>query len=95
MSVDSFKTLGFYVTLRRVEPKIKKTAGGLELTDTHREDVRYIRGEVISAGPLAEGIKCCDIVLYDKHAGNSLESEDELLKCVTIKDIVIVYDGEV
>lgn len=94
MLVDKFKALGYYIILRRVEPKIKMTASGLELTDEHRDDVRYIRGEVVSAGPLAEGIKCCDIVLYDKHAGNSLESEDELLKCVSVKDIIIVYDGK-
>lgn len=92
--MNKFEALGFYIILRRVEPKIKKTAGGLELTDEHRADVRYIRGEVVSAGPLAEGIKCCDIVLYDKHAGSSLESEDELLKCVTVKDIVVIYGQE-
>lgn len=91
MSVDKFEALGYYIILRRMEPKIKKTAGGLELSDEHRTDVRYIRGEVVSAGPMAEGIEPGSIVLYDKMAGNSMESEDELLKCVTIKDIIIVY----
>lgn len=92
--MNKFKALGYYIILKRVEPKMKKNAIGLELTDDHRKDIRYIRGEVISAGPLAEGINIGDTVLYDKVSGSSLESEDELLKCVTVKDIIIVYDGK-
>lgn len=91
--MEGFKALGYYIVLKRVEPKIKKSKIGLEFSDDHRKDIRYIRGEVVSSGPLAEGINPGDIVLYDKVAGNNLESEDELLKCVSVKDIVVIYDG--
>lgn len=92
--MEKFKALGYYIILKRVEPKIKKSKIGLEYSDDHRQDIRYIKGEVISAGPLAEGINVGSLVLYDKIAGNSLEAEDELLKCVSVKDIIIVYDGK-
>lgn len=94
--MERFKALGYYIILKRVEPKIKKDVNGLELGEEHRKEIRYIRGKVVSVGPVVEDIKPGDIVLYDKIAGNGLETDDELLKCVSVKDIVIVYeDGEV
>lgn len=90
------RALGHYVILKRIEPKTKTNSYGLDLSEDHRKDVRYIRGEVVSVGDLVTGMKPGDTVLYDKVAGNGLEIDDELLKCVTIRDIVTVFeDGEV
>lgn len=89
-----FDALGYHIILKRTEPKTKVNSYGLELTEDHKQEIRYIQGEIVSAGPLATGLKPGDKVLYDKHAGSNLESEEEVLKCVTVKDIVIIYtDG--
>lgn len=93
--MKKFKALGYYIVLKRIQPKTTTNSYGLELTDAHKNEIRYIKGEVVSAGPIAEGINVGDIVLYDKMAGNNLEAEDDVLKCVTVKDIILIYeDGE-
>ena len=55
--------IGNYIIIKDVAENIKKTAGGLELTEKH-EEVRYRKGIVISSGP--EAVKEKQKILYDK-----------------------------
>lgn len=64
--------------------------GGLELTDKSDSDVRYLKGKVISAGNLVEGVKDGDIVFYDRHAGHGIQYNDILYSVIKVQDIVLV-----
>ena len=50
------QAINIFVVIEKIKEAPKKV-GGLELTEDQNKDVRYLKGKVISAGPLAEGIK--------------------------------------
>jgi len=64
--------------------------GGLELTEKQNSDVRYLKAEVISCGPLVIGVEAGDIIRYDKHAGHGIEWNQELFHIINVGDAVIV-----
>lgn len=84
------KALGYYVVIKDKVVETTKTEGGLLLADAHKDDVRFKEAIVESVGELVEGLKCCDVVLYDKHAGNGLEHGGELFKVIKAGDIAVV-----
>ncbi len=84
------RALGYYVVVRDSVATPTKTKGGLLLTDSHKEDVRFKEAEVVSVGEDVKGLECCDIVLYDKHAGNGLEHKGELYKVIKAQDVSVV-----
>ena len=67
-----------------------KKVGGLELTEDQNKDIRYLKGKIISAGPMADMLKKDDIVRYDKHAGHGIEWKDNLYYVLKLGDIVLV-----
>ena len=83
------KAINFYVVIEKIKEAPKKV-GGLELTEEQNKDVRYLKGRVISAGPLADVLNEDDIVHYDKHAGHGIEWNDELYHVINLGDVVIV-----
>ncbi len=84
------KALGYFVVVRDRVTAPSKTKGGLLLTESHKEDVRFKEAEVISVGEQVKGLECCDVVLYDKHAGNGLEHKGELYKVIKASDVSVV-----
>lgn len=83
------KAINYYLIVDKIKEAPKKV-GGLELTERQDSDVRYLKGQVISAGNLIEGVKDGDIVWYDKHAGHGIQFEDKLYYVLKAGDIVIV-----
>ena len=83
------KAINFYVVIEKIKEAPKKV-GGLELTEDQNKDVRYLKGRVISAGPLADVLNKDDIVHYDKHAGHGIEWKDKLYYVLKLGDIVLV-----
>lgn len=83
------KAINYYLIVDKIK-EAPKTVGGLELTEQQDSDVRYLKGKVISAGNLIEGVKDGDIVYYDKHAGHGIQFEDKLYYVLKAGDIVIV-----
>ena len=83
------KAINYYLIVDKIKEAPKKV-GGLELTEQQDSDVRYLKGQVISAGNLIEGVKDGDIVWYDKHAGHGIQFEDKLYYVLKAGDIVIV-----
>ena len=65
------KAINYYVVIEKIKEAPKKV-GGLELTEDQNKDVRYLKGKVISAGNLVEGLNKDDIVHYDKVAGHGI-----------------------
>ena len=83
------KAINYYLIVNKIKEAPKKV-GGLELTEQQDSDVRYLKGQVISAGNLIEGVKDGDIVWYDKHAGHGIQFNDKLYYVLKAGDIVIV-----
>jgi co-chaperonin GroES (HSP10) len=84
------KAINYYLIIDKVKEPPKKIAG-LELTEEQNKEVRYLKGEVVSAGNLVEGVKDGDLISYDKHAGHGIEFENKLYYIIKIGDIVIVH----
>ena len=83
------KAINYYIIIDKIKEAPKKV-GGLELTEKQDSDVRYLKGKVISAGNLVEGIKDGDIVHYDRHAGHGIQFKEKLYYVLKAGDIVIV-----
>ena len=83
------KAINYYIVIEKIKEEPKKV-GGLELTDKQNSDVRYLKGTVISAGNLVEGIKDGDVVHYDRHAGHGIQFNEKLYYVLKAGDIVIV-----
>lgn len=83
------KAINYYIVIDKIK-EAPKRVGGLELTEKQDSDVRYLKGKVISAGNLVEGIKDGDIVHYDRHAGHGIQFKEKLYYVLKAGDIVIV-----
>ena len=83
------QAINYYLIVDKIKEAPQKV-GGLELTEKQNKDVRYLKGKVISAGHLAEGLNKSDIVHYDKVAGHGIELNDKLYYVLKLGDIVLV-----
>ena len=83
------KAINNYVIVDKIKEEPKKVAG-LIMTDDTDVDNRYLRGTIISAGNLVEGLKDGDIVYYDKHAGHAISWKDDLFQVIQSRDVVLV-----
>ena len=84
------KAVGNYLVIEEVKQKPTKTKGGLLLTDKIKEDIRYRQGVVKSVGSLVQGVKANDNIYYDKHAGFSVEIDENIFLVIKQQDVVIV-----
>jgi len=83
------KAINHYVIVNKIKTEPKMLAG-LIMTDDTDVDNRYLRGTIISAGNLVEGLKDGDIVYYDKHAGHAISWKDDLFQVIQSRDVVLV-----
>ena len=83
------QAINYYVVVEKIKEAPKKV-GGLELTEDQYKEVRYLKGKVISAGPMADVLKKDDIVRYDKQAGHGIEWKDQLYYVLKLGDLVLV-----
>ena len=80
------EAVGNYIIIEETEKATKITKGGLELTEKHREDIRYREAIVISSGP--ELFKIGQSILYDRVSGFPVEHDDKIYKVIQIRDVV-------
>jgi co-chaperonin GroES (HSP10) len=83
------RAINYYVIVDKIK-EAPKTVGGIELTEKQDNDVRYIKGTVISYGNLVDTLKEGDVVRYDKHAGFGVEHKGGLYYVLKISDIVLI-----
>ena len=83
------KAINNYVIVDKIKTEPKKVAG-LIMTDDTDVDNRYLRGTIISAGNLVEGLKDGDTIYYDKHAGHAITWKDDLYQVIQSRDVVLV-----
>lgn len=80
------EAVGNYMIIEETEKATKITKGGLELTEKHREDIRYREAIIISSGP--ELFKRGQSILYDRVSGFPVEHYDKIYKVIQIRDVV-------
>ena len=83
------KAINHYVIVNNIKTEPKMVAG-LLMTDDTDVDNRYLRGTIISAGNLVEGLKDGDTIYYDKHAGHAITWKDDLYQVIQSRDVVLV-----
>jgi|TARA_R100000231_G_C5256070_1_gene144239 co-chaperonin GroES (HSP10) len=83
------KAINYYVVIEKIKEK-PKSDSGFVLTETQNEDIRYLKGRVISVGDLVNGITEGNIVHYDKHAGHGIEFDNKYYFVIKHADIVII-----
>ena len=83
------KAINHYVIVNKIKTEPKMVAG-LLMTDDTDVDNRYLRGTIISAGNLVEGLKDGDNIYYDKHAGHAITWKDDLYQVIQSRDVVLV-----
>ena len=66
------KAINSFLVVDKIKEK-PKPQKGLILTESQADDIRYLRGKVISVGDQIKGIKENDTVWYDKNAGHGIE----------------------
>lgn len=78
-----------YVVIQEVKEE-PKNVGGFIVTDTTTEDIRYLKGVIVSCGNLTQGINESDTIYYDRHAGHSILFDNNQYRVIRQRDIVLV-----
>jgi|TARA_R110000824_G_scaffold361180_1_gene549126 co-chaperonin GroES (HSP10) len=84
------KAIGRYIIVTPLNRGTEKTKGGLFLTETNREDVRYAQAEVVYIGEQVNGLSPKNIIYYDKTAGHKIEIDKIPYHVITLQDVVVV-----
>tara|TARA_B100001996_G_scaffold113944_1_gene86226 strand:- start:931 stop:1191 length:261 start_codon:yes stop_codon:yes gene_type:complete len=84
------KAIGRNLIIKKEKQGTSETKGGLLLTESQREDLRYNKATVISVGTEVVGVKEKDNIYYDKHAGHGIEIDKEIFEVIKLQDVVIV-----
>jgi|TARA_R100000479_G_scaffold157684_1_gene94443 co-chaperonin GroES (HSP10) len=82
------KAINSFLVVDKIKEKPKST--GFVLTESQNEDVRFLKGKVVSVGDQINGIKKNDIVWYDKNAGHGIEFNGSYFYVIKHGDVVIV-----
>ena len=83
------KSINSFLVVDKIKEK-PKPQKGLILTESQADDIRYLRGKVISVGDQIKGIKENDTVWYDKNAGHGIEFNSSYFYVIKHGDVVIV-----
>ena len=78
-----------YIVIETIKEETKKEKG-LLIMDQHVDDIRYLKGKIISVGNLTEGIKIGDTIYYDRRAGHGIEYDNNLYQVIRQQDVVLV-----
>ena len=82
------KAVGKHIVIIPEKEVDTKTKGGLLLAETHREDIRYRKGIIISSGP--DVLKKDQQILFDRVAGFPVEYEDKVYKVISLRDVIAI-----
>jgi len=84
------KAVGKYIVITPEKEVETQTKGGLLLAETHREDIRYRKAEVVTIGEAVVAVKNKDNIYYDRHAGFGIEINKDQYKVIKEQDVVII-----
>ena len=83
------KAINSFLVVDKIKEK-PKDEKGFVLSESQNEDIRFLKGKVISVGDQIKGIKENNIVWYDKNAGHGIEFDGSYFYVIKHGDVVIV-----
>tara|TARA_B100000575_G_scaffold287566_1_gene286119 strand:- start:238 stop:498 length:261 start_codon:yes stop_codon:yes gene_type:complete len=84
------KAVGKYIVINPIKEVNTKTEGGLILSESQREDIRYRQADVLIVGEAVQVISVNDKIYYDKAAGFNIEVKNKQYKVIKENDVVII-----
>ena len=84
------KAIGRNLIISKTKEGTTQTKGGLLLAENQREDIRYVKADVVSVGIEVAGVKETDTIYFDRHAGHKIEVGDNSYHVIKSADIVVV-----
>ena len=84
------RAIGKCLIIEKIKEGITKTKGGFMLSEGQREDIRYIRANVLKIGEDVVGVKEGDEIFYDRHAGHKIEIDKDTSHVIKLIDVVVV-----
>ena len=84
------KAVGKYIVINPIKEVNTKTEGGLILSESQREDIRYRQADVLVVGEAVQVISVNDKIYYDKAAGFNIEVKNKQYKVIKENDVVII-----
>lgn len=84
------KAIGRNLIINKIKEGTTKTKGGLLLAENQREDIRYVKADVVSVGTEVNGVKETDTIYFDRHAGHKIEVGDNSYHVIKSADVVVV-----
>ena len=84
------RAIGRNIIIRKETEGTTETKGGLLLAENQREDIRYVKADVVSVGTEVAGVKETDIIYFDRHAGHKIEVGDNSYHVIKSADVVVV-----
>ena len=84
------KAIGRNLIINKIKEGTTKTKGGLLLAENQREDIRYVKADVVSVGTEVAGVKETDTIYFDRHAGHKIEVDNKSYHVIKSGDIVVV-----
>jgi chaperonin GroES len=84
------KAIGKNLIIKKAKEGTTKTTGGLLLAESQRDDIRYVKATVVSAGDEVAGVKLNDVIYFDRHAGHKIEIDKKSYHVIKSGDIVVV-----
>ena len=83
------KAVNYYLIVEKIKEQ-QKAIEGLILTEDLDTENRFVRGKIITAGNLVEGLNSEDIVYYDKATGHGITWNGKLYHVIKLNDVVLV-----
>ena len=84
------RAIGDNLIIESLKQGTESTKGGLLLTHSQREDVRFNEAKVLHVGSDVKGIKENDQIFYDRVAGHIIEIDKEHYRVIKARDVVVV-----
>tara|TARA_R110000787_G_scaffold63690_1_gene144380 strand:- start:144 stop:404 length:261 start_codon:yes stop_codon:yes gene_type:complete len=84
------RAIGDNLIIQSLKQGTESTKGGLLLTHSQREDVRFNEAKVLHVGQDVKGIKENDQIFYDRVAGHIIEIDKEHYRVIKARDVVVV-----
>ena len=83
------KAVNYYIVVEKIKEQ-QKAIEGLIMTENLDTENRFVKGKIITAGNLVEGLNTGDVVYYEKHAGHGITWEEKLYLVIKSADVVLV-----
>ena len=84
------KALGRNVIIGKRREGTTSTKGGVRLEESHKDDIWYLKANVISVGDEVDGLNTGDVIFYDRHSGHKIELKDKSYHVIKLQDVGVV-----